>query len=1234
MIRLLRLLRLLPGLLLLAAQPAPAVTYVSGSTAFSWIDASTHTKVGYNTAPYKFNGGAGCGTNPPVLDDTLSDLIPLETRGGYPTFTFMFGGVNFTSVRINSNGRLQFGNSTCGYGTTNIGPPQTYPYAYPDGSLTYTMKMFGVDLDPTRLSDSPTYPTNCANGTTCYVSFATIGEAPNRSFVVTWNNVPEWINYTRTAGNFNIQAILQENGEFVFQYGSNVHGGTGTGEVGWEIDTGDYEVLRFPGGSEPDPNSAVKFSYPQPVAEYRMEQPDWSAYPVRDSSGNAHDGTAVGIGGATAPTTTAAGKVCRGGSIVDNNSVAQISAIDTGVAIPTDVGSVGTATFWVYGISQDRVLFDASTILNAGTSPVTGAWFYAMRTTNGAVRFVVSDQAGARYVVETANNLIAAGSWAHVAITWNFNAKTGANQDRIRVWVNGVLRTTTAFTTASPLSPQISTLYIGDNRNTNAIDTNTNGGTGRSAGTTIDEFRLYNVEAGLGLVLRDMNQAGACLGHYAVVHGGSGTTCAPTQVTVRAHDAAHANVIMPNNTTMIRLTTSTGRGDWALVTGYGTLNNGTADDGIATYLFNGEYQAVFALSHAAAGTVNINVTDGQIGEAAGEDPNLTVAACSGVSGFNACEATPTRCTPGASGYDNLLTKLAGQAFNLDLAALKADGTLESAFTNNVTVDLLANVSNGVALGTNRCPVTQTAVIPLGTLTFGSETLPVTPAGGRRQLQVGATAFSAVAPNYSAYRDVRVRFTCVPPHCASAITTCSADNFAVRPQALTVSSPMNNANSQTGTPRQVAGTDFLMTATAVPGYNGSPVVERATGVRVQSCWGSTAGCPSPLDTDRLYDISVGTQAKFGAAAPSTGATSASTFQYHEAGGFQFPPGAVYDAEFAQADAPRDCVAGSFSNSDDDGSVDNGVKLGCQVANQTAQGPFGRFYPNNYAFVTGSVIPACGAFSYFGQTGFGLSFQARALSSANPTSLLTTRYDRGVVTIVAGNGTTATNLYGGAITLSPAIAGSWSGGTYTGAATGAAITRPAAAAGPYDDLYFAFNIADGTDTGIALSGRDFNLGNPSCTSGCGYKKVAAATAVRFGRLALYGGYGSELRPLPLALEAQYWNGSAFVRNGADSCTTLAASSIALSPASGVATVGGVSAMAGGRAAITLNPVARGNFRICADLDSGAGGDATCAATGAARSHLQGNWAGSATYTKDPYANGAFGLYRSPIIYQGER
>ena len=86
--------------LLLAPRLALAVTYVNQSYPFAWIDSTGHTKVGYNTVPYKFNPVAGCGTTPPTLDDTLSDDIPLG-------FNFMYGGVVFTSARIMSNGRLK-----------------------------------------------------------------------------------------------------------------------------------------------------------------------------------------------------------------------------------------------------------------------------------------------------------------------------------------------------------------------------------------------------------------------------------------------------------------------------------------------------------------------------------------------------------------------------------------------------------------------------------------------------------------------------------------------------------------------------------------------------------------------------------------------------------------------------------------------------------------------------------------------------------------------------------------------------------------------------------------------------------------------------------------------------------------------------------------------------------------------------------------------------------------------
>ena len=101
--------------LLLPWRPAFGQSYANTSYPFAWIDATSHTKVGHNTLPYRFNGTLGisaCGTTPPILDDTISDAIPIG-------FTFTYAGTNFTSLRIMSNGRLQFGssNTTCGFGS-------------------------------------------------------------------------------------------------------------------------------------------------------------------------------------------------------------------------------------------------------------------------------------------------------------------------------------------------------------------------------------------------------------------------------------------------------------------------------------------------------------------------------------------------------------------------------------------------------------------------------------------------------------------------------------------------------------------------------------------------------------------------------------------------------------------------------------------------------------------------------------------------------------------------------------------------------------------------------------------------------------------------------------------------------------------------------------------------------------------------------------------------------------
>jgi len=167
------------------------------------------------------------------VDDDITPQLPLG-------FTFKFGGTSYTSVRIMSNGRLQFNNRFCGYGTQSEGPPPTYIYPYPDSNLVRTMRIYGADLDPS------------AGGT---VRYATLGTAPNRFFVATWSNVQEW---NQSAS---LQVILYENGDFVYQFGPSNNTSGGKAQIGWELTTTDYDLYSFT-DIESLANTAVRFFVP------------------------------------------------------------------------------------------------------------------------------------------------------------------------------------------------------------------------------------------------------------------------------------------------------------------------------------------------------------------------------------------------------------------------------------------------------------------------------------------------------------------------------------------------------------------------------------------------------------------------------------------------------------------------------------------------------------------------------------------------------------------------------------------------------------------------------------------------------------------------------------------------------------------------------------------------------------------------------------------------------------
>jgi MSHA biogenesis protein MshQ len=151
------------------------------------------------------------------------------------------------------------------------------------------------------------------------------------------------------------------------------------------------------------------------------------------------------------------------------------------------------------------------------------------------------------------------------------------------------------------------------------------------------------------------------------------------------------------------------------------------------------------------------------------------------------------------------------------------------------------------------------------------------------------------------------------------------------------------------------------------------------------------------------------------------------------------------------------------------------------------------------------------------------------------------------------------------------------------------------------------------------------------------------MRFGRLVGTSARGSTLVPLLLRLELQYWNGTAFITNTADTCTTIAANNIEMTNFSQnldlCETSLTVAAFSKGRAIAQLSKPGganTGSVTLVPRLGSSVVGAQTCiaggatAVTGANLQHLQGKWdavdqnADDQFYDDNPAVRGTFGVY----------
>lgn len=577
------------------------------------------------------------------------------------------------------------------------------------------------------------------------------------------------------------------------------------------------------------------------------------------------------------------------------------------------------------------------------------------------------------------------------------------------------------------------------------------------------------------------------------------------------------------------------------------------------------------------------------------------------------------------------TKVAGSAFSVAVVALNTAGTgVFTGFTGNVQVEVLdARDNSGTLDATTHCRSSWGVAAGTSPTTLGFAAADA----GRKNvtLTVG-----------DAFRDARIRVS-HPDSGTATVVGCSGDNFAIRPAGFGGFAVSDATSSTAGTTRNLAnsassggnvhkaGQPFTVRATAhsgtgatTTGYDGSPTAVLA------ACGGSA--CGGTAGTLSL-----------GAAAATAGHLQTHTATYSEAGAFNLQ---LLDSSFAAVDA-------GDGSSDAERHITSGMLT------------VGRFVPDHFEVVNlvtpvlrtfGSSSCASRSFTYLGQPfGYATRPQATVLAR-NAAGVTTVNYPDAKFAALGitqaytplVSATPGLDSSGAAL---PSLTASGSGvGVLTAQSTDTlslvrSTTTPVA---PFDaSLSLAWSVSDTSEAAVAGNG---SITTPTPLS---YAPLAfdAGAEFRYGQLKLGSAYGSELIALAVPLEVQHWNGSHFVTNAADQCTTIATSSLSLANYRGglaaceTAPTSANLAFSSGRAVMRLQAPGNGNagsvdgtLQLGATLTPGA---VRCSAVGppgpaavaANLPWLHNKSPGGTAYDQNPSARFSFGQHRSPLIHLRE-
>ena len=194
----------------------------------------------------------------------------------------------------------------------------------------------------------------------------------------------------------------------------------------------------------------------------------------------------------------------------------------------------------------------------------------------------------------------------------------------------------------------------------------------------------------------------------------------------------------------------------------------------------------------------------------------------------------------------------------------------------------------------------------------------------------------------------------------------------------------------------------------------------------------------------------------------------------------------------------------------------------------------------------------------------------------------------------------------------------------------VNRLANPDGYFDDARFGVYVKD--EDGVQIANPDLDVDGDLSMD---YTQVAPATTLGYGRLHLQNAHGSELLDLAVPLQAEYWDGDAFVINPFDGCTSFTEADLALTSAKGNGSGNAPIEVNNGKtttATINNQPLLLGDGSLEFSAP-GTGGDGWVDVELTVPSYLQFDWHG--TGDENPTSRATFGIYKGSenIIYLRE-